>query len=257
MNIVVCLKAVPNNARDPAPKSDGYGIHFESRPFIMNESDEYALEQALLLKKTFPAVVTAVTLGSDTSQDILCLSLAKGADRAIRVEADEFDPNVVSFILSRAMRNLSYDLILTGVESADCLSSQVGISLASELGLPCVYAVTKIALEAGRDTLLVTREFGGGRYHTLEVNMPALLCIQSGIVPLTYAPPVKLLQARRSGTPCVRLSELGITSEQLARRRRARLLGIEAKEKSSATRWLTGNPEKLAAEIIDLIQRAS
>lgn len=255
MNIVVCLKAVPTNVRDPVPKSDGSGILTEGDCF-MNASDDYALEQALLLKKDFGTRVTAVTVGSVRSQDILHVSLAKGADEAIRVDADEFDPNIVSFILSRALRDLSYDLILTGVESSDGMSSQVGISLGAQLGLPYVYAVTKMALGNSEDRLLVTRELGGGRYQTLEVDKPALLCVQSGIAPLTYTPPVKLIHARRKGIPSRSLSDLGITGEELARRRKTKVIEIKPLEKNSSTQWLSGNPEQLAREIIDKISKA-
>lgn len=256
MNIVVCLKAVPTSTKNPTIVGDGYNIQFESYSFIMNESDEYALEQALLLKKSFGGSVTAVTVGSLRSQEVLYVSLAKGADRAIRVDRDEFDANVVSLVLARAVGKLGYDLILAGVESLDGMSSQVAISLASELGLPYVYAVTKIELGSGGGPLLVDRELGGGRYQTLEICMPALLCIQSGIVPLTYAPPVKLIQARRSATTCLSLSDLGITEHELARRRKARVVGIKPREKSSTTQLLTGSPEKLAHDIFDKIKRA-
>ena len=254
MNIVVCLKAVPTNVKSPVPKSDGAGILIDGDCF-MNESDDYALEQALLLKKSFGGKVTAVTAGSIRSQDILHVSLAKGADDAIRVDADEFDPNIVSFILARAIRNISHDLILTGVESSDGMSSQVGISLGAQLGLPYVYAVTKIDSGSSEDTLVVNRELGEGRYQTLEVRKPALLCVQSGIVPLTYTPVVKLIHARRKAVPSLSLSDLGITGEALAKRRKTMVVEIKPVEKNNSTQWLSGNPEQLARDIIDRIRK--
>jgi len=255
LNIIVCIKAVPASVKNPTPKSDGSGIVTEGDLF-MNESDDYALEQALLLKKGFGTTVTALTVGSVRYQDILHVSLAKGADQAIRIDADEFDPNIVSFILSRAIGTMKHDLILTGIESSDGMSSQIGISVGAQLKLPYVYAVTKLECGDTQDSLSVTRELGSGRYQTLEVTKPALLCVQSGIVPLTYTPVVKLIHARRKAIPCLSLSELGITDEALSLRRKAKVVEVRPSEKNNATVWLSGNPEQLAVEIIDKIAKA-
>lgn len=255
MHIVVCLKAVPTTVHNPVAKDDGSGIATEGDCF-MNSSDEYALEQALLFKRSLAAKVTVITVGSIRSQDILHLSLAKGADDAIRIDADEFDPNIVSFMLARAISNLEYDLILTGVESSDGMSSQVPVSLASQLGIPYAYAVTKIELENDKP-VLATRELGGGRFQTLELERPALLCTQSGIAALTYAPTVKLIHARRRGVPAQTPESLGITEDELAKRRTARVLEIHPVEKNNTTQWLSGSSEQLAREILNKISEAS
>ena len=254
MNIVVCLKAVPTAGKIPVPNGDGTGIVTEGDCF-MNGSDEYALEQALLFKRSLGAKVTVITVGSIISQDILHLSIAKGADDALRIDADEFDPNIVSFLLARAIAKLSYDLILTGVESSDGMYSQVPVSLAAQLGVPYVYAVTKIVLEQDQP-VLATRELGGGRYQTLAIEGPALLCTQSGIAELTYAPTVKLIHARRRGVPTESLSSLGVTDEELARRRQAKVLDITPVEKNNTTQWLTGTPAELARDILAKIKEA-
>jgi electron transfer flavoprotein beta subunit len=254
MHIIVCIKAVPTTGRQPAAKSDGTGIETEGDCFI-NGSDEYALEQALLFKRALSAKVTVITVGSMKSQEVLQLGIAKGADEAIRVDADEFDPNVTSFLLARAIANLDYDLILTGVESSDGMASQVPVALASQLGVPYVYAVTKIELEQDKP-LLATRELGGGRYQTLEVQMPAVLCTQSGIAPLTYAPTVKLIHARRRGVPAQSPSALGIGDDELAQRRSAKIVDIKPVEKNNTTQWLKGSPAELARDILAKIKEA-
>jgi len=135
------------------------------------------------------------------------------------------------------------------------MSSQVGISLGAQLGLPYVYAVTKIDSGSSEDTLVVNRELGEGRYQTLEVRKPALLCVQSGIVPLTYTPVVKLIHARRKAVPSLSLSDLGITGEALAKRRKTMVVEIKPVEKNNSTQWLSGNPEQLARDIIDRIRK--
>jgi len=255
VNIVVCMKAVPASAVSPGVNDDGTGIVNEGDAFI-NESDDYALEQALSLKRSVGGKVTAITLGTVKSQDILYASLAKGADEAIRIDGEEFDPNVASFLLARALRNLNCDLILTGVESADGMASQVPIAIAAQLGVPCVYAVTKVEMAGEGQPLVLTRELGGGRCQTLEVPTPALLCVQAGIVPLTYAPVVKLIHARRKGIPCLTSADLGTTEAELAKRRRTRVIGVQPVEKNSSTQWLTGSPHEIAAQIMEKIGEA-
>ena len=256
MNIVVCLKAVPSRANNPAIMDAGQRIGVQSPQWLFNESDEYALEEALFLKKTLRGSVTAVTVGPIYAQEVLYSSLARGADNAIRVDADEFDPNLVAYILSLAIKKLNHDLVLTGVESSDGMSSQVGISLAAELALPYAYAVTKI--ESGPDlkSLIIERELGGGRYQTLDISLPALLCVQSGIARLSYTPVAKLFQARRSGTACLTLAALGVSSDDLNKRRRARVVEILQREKTGKIEMLTGNPNEVARFIFDKIKEA-
>jgi electron transfer flavoprotein beta subunit len=255
VNIVVCLKAVPTNGKMPAPAGDGISVVTEGDLFL-NESDDYALEQALLLKRSLNCKVTAVTLGSIKSQDILHVAIAKGADDALRVDADEFDPNVAAFLLARAVQTLNADLILTGVESSDGMASQVPIALGAQLGIAYVYAVTKVFLDSADGPLTVTRELGGGRHQTLEIALPALLCLQSGTVPLTYTPVVKLIHARRRGIPTLNPDALGITAEDINKRRRAKVLDIRPVDKSSATQWLSGSAQELARQIMDKISKA-
>src|SRR5258707_767449 len=122
VNIVVCVKGVATNATAPVPHEDGSGIVSEGDRF-MNSSDDYALELALTLKRSAGGKVTAVTVGPIKSQDVLHVAVAKGADDVLRVDGDEFDPNVVSLLLAGAIRGMSYDLILTGVESSDGMTS--------------------------------------------------------------------------------------------------------------------------------------
>jgi electron transfer flavoprotein beta subunit len=254
VNIVVCVKAVPSRANNPAIVEGGQKIRVESPQWLFNESDEYALEEALFLKKNFRGSVTVITVGPIHAQEVLYSSVARGADKAIRVDADEFDPNIVAYLLSRAIKKLSYDVILTGVESSDGMSSQVGISLATELALPYAYAVTKVEAAADLKSLIVERELGGGSYQTLEITLPALFCIQSGIARLTYTPVAKLFQARRSGAQCFTLRDLGLDSEQLKDRRKTTIVEILQREKSNRTQMLTGNPAEIAHFIFEKIK---
>ena len=255
MNIIVCVKAVPSQVNNPAIVNDGFGISVETPSLVINESDEYALEQALAIKKNIAATVTVITVGSIRSQDVLHRSLARGADAVIRVDGDEFDPNITALKLSRAIGRLSYDLVLTGVESLDGLSSQVPISVASYLQVPFAYAVTRIDLN-GSGTVKIDRELGGGRQQTLEMSIPALLSVQSGTGTLTYPAAVKLVQARRRPVPCWSLADLGMSEADVFTRRKTRLIGIRPRATAREVEWMTGTPAQMAEEILARIEKA-
>src|SRR4051812_6894416 len=161
MNIVVCLKAVPAQAENPSIIDSGLNVYVESKSYVVNESDEYALEQALVLKKKLSASVTLLTVGPVRANEVLFRSLAKGADAAIRVNGDEFDPNITALKLAAALRKVPHDLILTGVESLDGMASRVGLLVAARLGIASAYAVTNIEI-AGDHSIRAVHELGGG-----------------------------------------------------------------------------------------------
>lgn len=255
MNIIVCVKAVPSQAHSPAIVDDGFGVSVETPSLVINESDEYALEQALGIKKNIAATVTVITVGSIRSQDVLHRSLAKGADAAIRVDGDEFDPNITALKLYRAISRLNYDLVLTGVESVDGLSSQVPISVAAYLQVPFAYAVTRIELN-GSETIRVDRELGGGREQKLEMATPALLAVQSGAGALTYPAAAKLVQARRRPIPCWSLADLRMSEKDLSAQRRARIVDIRPRAAEHNIDWLTGTTEEIADRILSRIDEA-
>ena len=95
-----CVKSVPSQDKNPTRfLKEGLEVSIETPSMVINESDEHALEQALALKKNIGATVTVITVGSVKSQDVLQRSLAKGADAAIRVDGDEFDPNITALKL--------------------------------------------------------------------------------------------------------------------------------------------------------------
>jgi electron transfer flavoprotein beta subunit len=253
VNIIVCIKAVPSRVGNPKIVDGGARLRVESPQWLFNESDEYALEEALSLKKHLRARITAITIGPTHAQEILYASMARGADDAVRIDADEFDPNLVAYILSMAIKTRTYDLILTGVESADGMFSQVGVGLAAELGLPYAYGVTKIECATDLRSVIVERELGGGRYQTLDISLPALLSIQSGIARLSYTPAAKLFQARRTGAVCLTLGAVGVNNQDLDKRRTMKIVDLARREKNNSLKILSGDPDEVAQFIFDKV----
>jgi electron transfer flavoprotein beta subunit len=149
-----------------------------------------------------------ITVGTSDADRVSYVGLVKGVDRAIRIDSDLVDPEVIAELLAAAVKDIDYDLILCGVESSDNMSSEVGVSLAERLGLPFAYAVTKVELTNDAKTVSIKKEMGGGVEQMVEISLPALLCIQTGIVPMRYAPLREVLKARSKPIETIPMSDL-------------------------------------------------
>lgn len=189
MEIIVCIKCVPITSEteliiDESKK----GIKTDNLVFDINEWDEYALEEAVRIKEKFGGSVTIVTVSSMDVDDILRKCLAKGADKAIKVingATENMDGYVIAKILHNVIKNFRFDLILCGAQASDDGYSVVGVMLASLLGIPYSTMVKKI--EVLDDSVRVTRELEEGLEEIVEIELPALLTIQTGINEPRYA----------------------------------------------------------------------
>jgi len=216
----------------------------------MNECDEYALDAALVWKKGLGAELTALTVGGIRSQDILYIALAKGADRAVRIDSDVNDSEVIARVIGGALRGKGYDLILTGVESEDNMASQVGVSLAERLGLPYAFAVTRVQFDGDQKKVKVVTELGGGLQEELEISLPAVLAIQSGIAALTYAALGKIMKARRMPVSSMGLRELSLERDALGRMR-PKIIEIFEPPKAGYAEMIEESPRQMADILMD------
>jgi electron transfer flavoprotein beta subunit len=254
MNIVVCCKAVPGLVTDLKIGADGKSLQYQGQLLAINECDEYALEEALALKRTHRGQITAISMGTIKALDILYYALAKGADRAVRVDCESHDARVASTVLAAAMKKLDFDLVLTGTQSRDTLGGQVGIAAASLLGLPFAYAV--VAVEAqDNNTVKVRKELGGGRYAEVELTLPALLCVQTGIRPLTFVPPARRIRARQQPVTSFSSTDLGLRADQL-QPKGYRFVTVRPPERIHQVELLQGSPQEIAAVLLDKIQES-
>ncbi|MBW1869847.1 MAG: hypothetical protein JRI73_11335 [Deltaproteobacteria bacterium] len=138
MNIIVCIKRVPLTQEvDLEIDELRKGVKKDALAYVINDWDNYAIEEAVLLQEKFGGTVTAITIGDEDDEEILRRALAMGADKSIRIEAGEreLDGFTISKILAKTIRDLDYDLIMTGVQADDDNAAMVGIMLAEELGL--------------------------------------------------------------------------------------------------------------------------
>ena len=183
MDIVVCIKRVPDVAEaDIEVERSGLRIDDSDLSWGLNEWDTFAVEEALRLKEEHGGTVTAMTLGGEDDEEVLRRALAMGADQALHLSDPAFegsDPLGVATVLAAAIGKRPYDLVLTGAVSGDTGSAQLGGMLAALLGVPQVALATRTAFAEGR--FEVQHEVEGGLERVVELDLPAVVTVQTGI----------------------------------------------------------------------------
>lgn len=187
MKIAVSIKQVP--ARDSALRLDAAGtwLNESDLAYEMNEPDAYALEEALQLKEKLGGEVIAISAGPARLAQTIREALAKGADRAIHIEtvAAVADVFTSAQLLAKALEPEKPDLVLTGLQSDDMGYGQTGVILAELLGY--AHATIVMEVEPHGERIRVKRELESGWFQHVDLPLPALLTIQSGIKKLRYA----------------------------------------------------------------------
>lgn len=212
MEIVVCIKRVPETGEaEITVDSSGIDIVKDRLTYDINESDNYALEEAVLLKEKFGGTVTLLSMGPPETDEVLRMGLAKGGDFAVRLWDPQFirsDAYVTATILAKAIKEMNFDLILTGCIATDDGWTQVGVTLAELLGIPHATLVTKVDIE--EDLARVECELEGGLIGINEIKLPALLTIQTGINEPRYASLISIKRAASKEIRVLGLKELAL-----------------------------------------------
>ena len=194
MKIVVCIKQVPDTKGGVKFNPDGT-LDRAAMLTIMNPDDKAGLEAALRIKEQYGAEVTVVTMGLPKADDVLREALAMGADKAILVTDRVLggaDTWATSTTVAGAIRNLEYDLIITGRQAIDGDTAQVGPQIAEHLKLPVISYAQDIKIEG--DTVIVQRQFED-RYHELKVKMSCLITALSELNQPRYMTPGGIFDA--------------------------------------------------------------
>jgi electron transfer flavoprotein beta subunit len=201
VNIIVPVKQVPDLVEELEINSDGTDLDRDAVKYKMNEWDESALEEALQLKELHGGTVTVLAVAAGDVDEMLFTCLAKGADQATKVVGDfeeGIDSHTAARALAAAIREQPYDLILTGVQAADDLDGQVGVLLATYLGLPHISVVSGITVDPVAHTATAQQEYAGGVMATFEVDLPAVLGVQAARAIPRYAPVSRVRQAMKT-----------------------------------------------------------
>jgi electron transfer flavoprotein beta subunit len=248
MKIIVAIKQVPE--RDAQVRIDGSGKWIEEADvqFAMNESDAYALEEAMQLKEKHGGEVVVLSAGPERVGTTIREALAKGADRAIHVDAANLhtlDALSIARLLAEAIKPESPDLVLTGLQSDDLGLGQTGVILAELLGLP--HASLILTVEKTEAGLSVKRELEGGWFQNIELPLPAALTIQSGGNKLRYATMMGIKRAKTKDVRRVAASESVPAPSAL-------LDGISLPKKQRSTQIIEGDAKQAAATLVEKLK---
>ena len=250
MKIFVCLKQVP--AKDSLLRVDDSAgwIRETDLTHEINEPDAFALEEGLRLKEKHGGEVVVVGAGPARAASAIREALAKGADRAIHVEDDSLD-RLDSFTTARALaaaiRTEPFDLVLTGLQSDDLGYGQTGVILAELLNVP--HATLIMEVQKLDSSVKVKRELEAGWFQYVEMPLPALLTIQSGINKVRYATLMGIKKAKTKELKRLTPADLGVDLTP-----RQRIQRIYLPQKTKQTQILTGTPKEAATALIQKLK---
>ena len=254
MDVIVCLKRVPDVTEiDLQVDQTGRRIKTEGLPYVINDWDNYALEEAVRIKEKLGGKVIALTVGTEPDEEVLRRALALGADEAIRItdpELEEADPYLTARALAEAIRKLPHDLILTGVQASDDGYAQVGPTIAELLGIPHVTLVTGIE-EITEGKAKVKRELEGGLEERLQVELPALLTIQTGINEPRYVSILGIKRVARREIKVLDLEALGLKGTQP----KTSIQRLFLPPVGEGAEILKGSLEEIADRVLEILEK--
>jgi electron transfer flavoprotein beta subunit len=251
MNIVVAVKLVPDLVEELEIDDSGAALDMTWMRLIINEFDDHAIEQAILLKEHGGGQVTVVVPDAEGADDMLFAAAAKGADRLIKLMGDfeeGANNHALARVLAAVVKELQFDLVLTGVQAHDDLDGSVGPLLAEHLGMPYVGYVAGVEVSDGVAT--ARKEYPGGLIGEMEVTLPTVLGIQAADEPPRYVPISKIRQTMKttsieeqdadeldpSGAPAVN-----------------RMFEPETGERAT---MIEGDEDEIAAKLVEVFQEA-
>lgn len=249
MNIVVLIKLVPDLVEELAIDDNGTALERDWLRLIINEFDDHALEQALLLKEQSGGHVTVVAPDAEGVDDVLYAAAARGADKLIKLLGD-FEEGVNNHALARAsasvVQELQPDFVLTGVQAHDDLDGSVAPLLAEFLGMPYVGYISGVTL--GDNKSIVRKEYPGGLIAEMEISLPAALGIQAAEEPPRYVAISKVRQVMKTAT--IEEQEI-IEFDPSGGPTIGRMFLPEATERAAI---IEGDEEEVATRLIEIFQ---
>lgn len=250
MKIIVAIKQVPSRDSQLRVDAAGKWIQTSDLSFEINEPDAYALEAALQLKEKNGGEVVALCAGPANASQTIREALAKGADRAIHIENDslsDLDTLAVSRLLAKAAEAENPDLILTGLQSDDLGYGQTGVVMAELMGMP--HATLIMEVEKKDNTIRVKRELEDGWFQHVELPLPAVLTIQSGISKLRYATLMGIKKAKTKEVKRLTAADLGVALQSTIT-----IDKVYAPVKTKRTQILEGSAREAAAKLVEKLK---
>jgi electron transfer flavoprotein beta subunit len=253
MNIAVCVKRIPKTAEaDIFIEKEARDIKKDHLVFALNDWDGYAVREAARLKEEYGSgTVTVFAVGPEESKEVLTRCLAMGADKAVKIEEPPVqDSRLIAKILAQALKDQSFDLILTGVQAEDDNCGQVGPTLAQMIGLPHAAIVNRV--EIAGDRVKVKRELEGGIEEAVDLKLPAVLTIQTGINEPKYVSLAAILEAEDKETKELGLEEIGITSNESLD---TKIDQVFFPPVGKMAEILKGTPEEVVMQLTEIVKK--
>jgi electron transfer flavoprotein beta subunit len=244
------MKQVPQKDAPLKLNESGTWIR-EDVSYEVNEPDAYALEEALRQREKHKGEVVVVTAGPARAQQVLREALAKGADRAIHLEDERFvnlDAYNVARAIAAAIKDEQFDLIFTGLQSDDYGAAQTGVILAELLGWP--HATIIMQIEKNDSGIRVKRELEAGYFQFVDMPLPAVLTIQSGINKLRYATLIGIKQAKNKPLRKVAWDEVASAVGD----NRQKIERLYIPQKTKKTEFIEGSPAEIAKKLVDKLK---
>jgi len=254
MHILVLLKMVPDVVEDLEIAAGGKGLDMDYVRMIPNESDDHALEQALLLKERHGAKVTVLAADAPEVDDALFTAAAKGADRVIKlVGMDGGSTRETARYFSQVIADghgiVPVDLILTGVQAIDDLDGLIAPLVADELRLPFLGIITGVSVDASGGTARAVKEFPAGVRGEFQMNLPAVLGIQAAEKPPRYIPVAKVRAAMKSvKIECVDVPTLAGGDWPVVN-----VVEMKRNQPAGHAQMLEGAPEKVSEKLCEIL----
>lgn len=253
MNILVCVKAVPDPEGAILVEADAPKVAVEEDMDLrMSYYDAFAVEEAVLIKEAWPDTsVTAVVAGPEAALKVVKRAIGMGADRGIHILCDypfSCDAALVSACIAKVAAESAFDLIFCGIMSEDVMQFQVGPMLARRLAIPWATAVVRESIHVNTGSVYVERELEGGLTAMMDLRLPALLTIQSGINEPRYPALSKLLRADASRIQVIPAETLHPPAPN------CRTVGYAFPEKKRAGLVLTGTMDEKAEKLLILLR---
>lgn len=257
MQILVCVKQVPDTEAKVVVAEDGVSISERDITFIMNPYDEFAVEAAVRIKEASAedVSISLVTVGPSRADDALRLGVAMGAGAAARVwdqGLEGLDGGAVATVLGVVAQRAGFDLILCGRIAIDDAMGEVPLRLAARLGIPHANAVTELTVENG--SARARCEVEGGS-QVIELKLPAVVTAQKGLNEPRYPAIPAIMKARRMPIEVHTLESLGLDPDQARAASRTHVEGLDVPPARGAGRVIEADsPDEAARELARLLR---
>jgi len=257
MNILVCMKQVPDTAIAIRLDAEQKSIDRSEITYVVNPFDEYAIEAGLQLKEKYGGEVTLVTMGPDRADEALRTGLAMGADKGVHISdpaLEGSDTLVTAKVLAAAIKGLPYDIVLCGKVATDDNSGQVGPALAELLGIPHISGATTLEVDDAAKKATATREVEGG-FMRMEVPIPAVITAEKDLNAPRYPSLPGIMKAKTKPVDKKDVASLGMDPSSVGLAgSKIQPMGMSLPPEREAGRIIEGEAEEAAKELARLLR---